>query len=103
MVTVTISIVRPNHGIQLITAEPAHLSGYVIYPDNKEKMDSAFPRDGVTITRKHQGHIVVAHKHMEKWVLSGFNCATVDLSSFSNQWKGCCLMIFSEENIRSSC
>jgi hypothetical protein len=100
---ITISILRPNHGMQLLTVDPKNLLvGYLIFPDNKPKEDSAFPREGVTITSKRQGHLVVAHQHMEKWILSGFSSAAVDLSSFADNWKGCCVMFFSEDCIRDA-
>ena len=96
---VTISVMRPNHGIQLLTIELAHLRGLKIFPDNKTREESAFPRDGVTITGKSQGHLVIAQQHTEKWVLAGFSCAIVDLSSFSDQWKGCSVIVFSDAYI----
>lgn len=43
----------------------------------------------VTVTRKPQGHLVIAHQHLEKWVLHGFQCRSVDLGSFSHEWSGC--------------
>ncbi len=100
---ITITIMRPNHGIQLLTVDPMHLVGYSIFPDNKPRDGSDFPHEGITITRKHQGHLVIAHRHMEKWVLSGFSSAAVDLSSFSDNWKGCCVMFLSEDFIKNTC
>ena len=96
---VTITILRPNHGLQLLTMDLTHLRGFRIYPDNKTREESVFPADAVTITGKSQGHLIIAQQHTEKWVLTGFSCATVDLSSFSDHWKGCSLIVFSDAYI----
>ena len=60
-----------------------------IFPDNMGREDSLFPSEGVTITSKEQGHLVVAYQHYEKWILAGFSRETVELGTFSEHWKGC--------------
>jgi hypothetical protein len=100
--TVTISVVRPKHGISLFTCKMKQLMQFPvlkIFPDNKNKEESSFPGEGVTITSKPQGHLVIAYQHHEKWILSGFSSATVDIGSFSEHWSGCRIMVFSSKEI----
>ena len=95
--TITIGILRPQHGIQLMTMQMSQLRSFPalkVFPDNKRQDESVFPVEGVTITSKAQGHLVIAHQHLERWVLSGFTCETVDLSAFSEHWKGCSIVLF---------
>ena len=95
--TITIGILRPQHGIQLITTRMSQLRSFPalkVFPDNKRQDESVFPVEGVTITSKAQGHLVIAHQHLERWVLSGFTCESVDLSAFSEHWKGCSIVLF---------
>lgn len=75
-------IVRPNQQSELSILGESTLKIYRYQNEHAEI-------DKVTITRKPQGHLVVAHQHLEKWVLHGFQCQYVDLSSFSHKWSGC--------------
>jgi hypothetical protein len=100
--TITIGITRPHYGVQLITTRMTQLSGFralKIFPDNKDQDESLFPIEGVTITSKPQGHLIVAYQHLERWVLSGFSCEVIDLSSFSEHWKGCNIVLFDSKNM----
>ena len=95
--TVTIGIMRPKHGVQLITTQMTQLRGFralKVFPDNNYQEESDFPVEGVTITSKPQGHLVIAYQHLERWVLSGFSCEIVDLSPFSEHWRGCSIVLF---------
>jgi hypothetical protein len=96
--TITIGVLRPQHGIQLITMRMSQLRSYPpalkVFPDNRRQDESVFPAEGVTITSKPQGHLVIAYQHMERWVLAGFACEPVDLSAFSEHWKGCTILLF---------
>lgn len=101
MQTVTIGIIRPQHGIQLITARMDQLNEFRalrIFPDNKHQDESHFPVEAITITSKPQGHLVIAYKHLERWVLSGFSCEIVDLSPFSEHWNGCNIVVFNKNS-----
>ena len=94
---ITIGILRPQHGIQLITTRISQLHTFPVlkvFPDNRHQDESVFPAEGVTITSKPQGHLVIAYQHMERWVLAGFTCETVDLGAFSEHWKGCTILLF---------
>ena len=98
--TITISIIGSEYGVRLITCKTENLMAYpamTIFPDNKERTQSLFPSEGVTITIKPQGHLVVAHQHIEKWILEGFSCEKVDLGSFSENWKGCSMILLKDE------
>ena len=99
---ITVTIIRPNVGMQIIAMNATNLSSHEIFPDNQPFHSSEFPEERITITRKHQGHIVIGQRHKEKWVLDGFSCDMVDLSSFSEHWSGCLAMFFSDDYIRNS-
>ena len=97
---ITITIINPKHGVSLLRCSWAQLQGFPamkVFPDNKGPTDSSFPLEGVSIISKPQGHVVIAYGHLEKWVLSGFACETVDLGLFSEHWKGCSIMLMTEE------
>jgi hypothetical protein len=99
--TITIGITRPHHGLQLITmqmAELEHFPALKIFPDHNNQDMSIFPREGITIISKPQGHLVVAHQHLEKWILAGYSCEIVDLESFSEHWKGCSIVFFENKD-----
>ncbi len=99
--TITITIVNPKHGVSLLRCSWAQLQRFPsmkIFPDNKGPADSSFPLEGVSIVSKPQGHMVIAYGHLEKWVLSGFVCETVDLGLFSEHWKGCRVMLMTDNN-----
>ena len=101
MQTVTIGITRPQHGVQLITARMDQINEFRalrIFPDNKHEGESRFPFEGVTITSKPQGHLVIAYQHLERWIFSGFSCEIVDLSPFSEHWNGCNIVLFDTKN-----
>ena len=102
MDTITISVMRPEHGMQLMSIKKRKLQQFPvmkIFPDNKLPHESAFPADGVSIISKPQGHLVIAHQHHEKWVLSDFTCEIVDLDTFSQHWKGCRIVVFNNTDI----
>jgi hypothetical protein len=42
--------------------------------------------------------LVIAYKHLERWVLSGFSCEIVDLSPFSEHWNGCNIVVFNKNS-----
>jgi hypothetical protein len=83
-------VTRPAHGEQKITLGFAQLR---IFPDNKPQEESAFKQDGVTLTGKPQGHLVVARQHMEKWALAGKSDTRINLSPFADSWIGCSIRI----------
>ncbi len=94
--TIAISIIRPKYGVTLLSCRLDQLQDFPclkIFPDNKGPGDSSFPMEGVSITSKPQGHMVIAYQHLEKWLLCGFACETVELGSFSEHWKGCRIII----------
>lgn len=99
---ITITIIRPNIGMQILHMNSTDLSSHEILPDNQPFHSSDFPTERITITRKQQGHIVIGQRHHEKWVLEGFSCVLVDLNSFSEHWNGCVAMLFSDEYIRNT-
>ena len=95
-------IVRPLHGIQMISIEVKRLQQFPvikIFPDNKLQNESAFPTEGLSIISKPQGHVIIAHEHHEKWVLSDFTCEVVDLDVFSKNWKGCRIVVFNNIDV----
>ena len=102
MDTITMGIVRPLHGIQMISYKLKRLQNFPvmkIFPDNKLQHESAFPAEGLSIISKPQGHIIIAHEHHEKWVLSDFTCEVVDLDVFSEHWKGCRIVVFNNIDV----
>lgn len=102
MRNITIGIMRPQHGMQLITTEIEALQQYPVlkfFPDNKHQNESDFPAEGVSIISKPQGHLIVAYKHHEKLVFSDFTHAVVDLDAFSEHWKGCRIVVFDNMDI----
>ncbi len=98
----TITVVSPTFGIQILTVDPSDMNSYDIFPDNKTLHCSDFIQEKITITFKRQGHVVLGQRHKEKWVLAGYSCATVDLSSFSEHWNGCSAIFFNADYMQSS-
>jgi hypothetical protein len=96
---ITISIFRPNHGIEIFSMDDLAWSKHNIriYADAaKDQDDSDFPYTGITIMRKHPGHFVVAQNDKERWVLKGFTTHIIDLGVFSPEWAGCNVMLITE-------
>lgn len=92
-------ITHPNHEARHFTCSLARLRefpSFKIFPDNKGHKESCFPKEGLSITRKPQGHMVIAYQHMEKWILSGSCCKTVDLGAFTEHWKGFSIRLVSD-------
>ncbi len=97
---ITISVVRPEHGVSLSIFRLGDLQRFPsikIFPDNKGPAESSFPMEWVSITSKPQGHVVIAHQHLERWILSGFSCENIDLGAFSEHWKGCSMTLMVED------
>ena len=92
---ITITVTRPKHGVCIFT----HDQKTRIYPDNEETEDTVFPGECITVISKPQGHVVVAYKHMERWLLAGFSCEKVDLGRFSDHWDGCNMTLLKTEDI----
>ena len=72
---------------------------FKIFPDKENQEKSEFPRDGVSIISKPQGHLLVAHQHREKWILAGFVYEVINLDEFSRNWKGCSIVLFENKEL----
>jgi hypothetical protein len=100
--SITISVVRPEHGVSIFTCDMENIQtsdALRLFPDNKEQRETSFPGEGITIISKPQGHIVIAYQHLEKWILAGFSHERVDLSFFSDHWKGCSVTLLKTTDI----
>jgi hypothetical protein len=98
---ITIGVTRPLYGLELMTLQLDTLKSFPvfkIFPDKQDHEKSKFPRDGVTIISKPQGHLLVAHQHREKWILAGFVCEVVDLGGYSENWNGCSIVFFENKD-----
>ena len=99
--TITLSIFRPKHGIEIFSMNELAWSRHNvrIYPDAaKDQSNSDFPYNGITIIRKHPGHFVVAQNDKERWVLQGFTTHMIELGVFSPEWTGCSAILIKEKD-----
>ena len=99
---ITIGVTRPQYGLEMMTVQLAKLDRFPvfkIFPDKENQEKSEFPRDGVSIISKPQGHLLVAHQHREKWILAGFVCEVINLDEFSRNWKGCSIVLFETKEL----
>ena len=102
MMAITISVMRPEYGVSILTCDLANIrtaNALRLYPDNKEQMKTSFPGEGISVISKPQGHVVIAYQHLEKWILAGFSHEKVDLSFFSEHWKGCSITLMNTRDI----
>jgi hypothetical protein len=100
--SITISVVRPEHGVSIFTCDMDNIrtsDSLRLFPDNKEQRKTSFPGEGISIISKPQGHVVIAYQHLEKWILAGFSHEKVDLSFFSEHWKGCSITLLKTTDI----
>ncbi len=98
---ITITVVRPQFGIQIFTLPPD--STCFIFPDNKPCESTRNPEESVAITNKHNPQECIMWKrdgHAKRSIpIDG--ATVVDMSNFGELWKECRVVILSADFVTS--
>jgi hypothetical protein len=86
--------IKDDEKVIEISEENLHSFNFTkIEIESSVKQDTSSKMESITITRKPQGHLIIAHEHFEKVLLAGFKHESFDLGTFSENWKGCSITL----------